>query len=467
MVAIVGWPSFSFAGTGTWTSSLSESVKSCVIVAGATDVLVIQLQHCSSCYDFLSSNNDWIPFTHDSNLIAIDSLPMTHLLQSSVSSTVLYCRAQSAYPSFRLFFSQLLSFTDCDTLCLTHYTYPFYYINHRITLYSVAIHLPLRSLNDLKPSILIKTWLIRTLDRPWRGTSTDIIYRPYREGTIEQNRTEQTDKSKTCRCDIGSNLCRNKRSKLLTPPAYPSFGANHWIIQGTASLDRRRNRDRDRETVALTRTRLERLSDSTWITCSISDPTRTPDPIRITVIENGTRIRNCCCCSSEQRNQDEHADSLHREKREIGRVLDWTRNVFGNECRHLQHRPMEDHICSFVHERRNSRIMETILLETDTRTDATMRLDGIQEHPHHILRRPRQTRWCDHQDGNRDNDRRDSRWIHWKIQDQRKWQRSHTGQTAYRMVHEGNKCSPPWQDSQPQKPSNNDCRLVHHSLETW
>jgi len=26
MVAIVGWPSFSFAGTGTWTSSLSESV---------------------------------------------------------------------------------------------------------------------------------------------------------------------------------------------------------------------------------------------------------------------------------------------------------------------------------------------------------------------------------------------------------------------------------------------------------
>jgi len=48
MVAIVGWPSFSFAGTETWTSSLSESMESCVIVAGATDVLVIQLQHCSS-----------------------------------------------------------------------------------------------------------------------------------------------------------------------------------------------------------------------------------------------------------------------------------------------------------------------------------------------------------------------------------------------------------------------------------
>jgi len=48
MVGIVGWPSFSFAGTGTWTSSLLESVEFCVIVAGATDVLVIQLQHCSS-----------------------------------------------------------------------------------------------------------------------------------------------------------------------------------------------------------------------------------------------------------------------------------------------------------------------------------------------------------------------------------------------------------------------------------
>jgi len=48
MVAIVGWPSFSFAGTGTQTSSLSEFMESCVIVAGATDVLVVQLQHCSS-----------------------------------------------------------------------------------------------------------------------------------------------------------------------------------------------------------------------------------------------------------------------------------------------------------------------------------------------------------------------------------------------------------------------------------
>jgi len=48
MVAMVGWLSFSFAGTGIQTSSLSESVESCVIVAGATDVLVIQLQHCSS-----------------------------------------------------------------------------------------------------------------------------------------------------------------------------------------------------------------------------------------------------------------------------------------------------------------------------------------------------------------------------------------------------------------------------------
>jgi len=92
-----------------------------------------------ACYNFLSLNNDWIPFTHDSDPIAIDSLPMTHLLQSSVSSTALHCRAQLAYSSFRLFFSRLLRFTDCDTLCLTHYTYPFYYINPRITLYSVAL----------------------------------------------------------------------------------------------------------------------------------------------------------------------------------------------------------------------------------------------------------------------------------------------------------------------------------------
>ena len=48
MVAIVGWPSFPLVGTGTWTSSLLESVESCVIVAGATDVLVVQLQYCSS-----------------------------------------------------------------------------------------------------------------------------------------------------------------------------------------------------------------------------------------------------------------------------------------------------------------------------------------------------------------------------------------------------------------------------------
>ena len=52
---------------------------------------------------------------------------------------------------------------------------------------------------------------------------------------------------------------------------------------------------------------------------------------------------------------------------------------------------MKNHMRSFVHERRNGRIMETILLETDTRTDATMGLDDIQERPHHILHRPRQT----------------------------------------------------------------------------
>ena len=45
---------------------------------------------------------------------------------------------------------------------------------------------------------------------------------------------------------------------------------------------------------------MERLSDSTQITFPITDPTRTPDPIRITVIENGTRIRNRCCCSQNK-----------------------------------------------------------------------------------------------------------------------------------------------------------------------
>jgi len=45
----------------------------------------------------------WLQLDHS------DSLPMTHLLQ-----------AQSAHSPFRLFFSWLLSFTDRDTLCLTH-----------------------------------------------------------------------------------------------------------------------------------------------------------------------------------------------------------------------------------------------------------------------------------------------------------------------------------------------------------
>jgi len=39
---------------------------------------------------------------------------------SSVSFTVLYCGAQLAHSSFRLFFSWLLSFTDRDTLYLTY-----------------------------------------------------------------------------------------------------------------------------------------------------------------------------------------------------------------------------------------------------------------------------------------------------------------------------------------------------------
>ena len=37
-----------------------------------------------------------------------------------------YCGAQSAHSPFRLFFSQLLSFTDRDTLCLTYNSYSFY-----------------------------------------------------------------------------------------------------------------------------------------------------------------------------------------------------------------------------------------------------------------------------------------------------------------------------------------------------
>jgi len=62
----------------------------------------------SFCYNFssellLHTFYSWLRLNRS------DSLHMTHLLQ-----------AQSAHSPFRLFFSRLLSFTDCDMLYLTH-----------------------------------------------------------------------------------------------------------------------------------------------------------------------------------------------------------------------------------------------------------------------------------------------------------------------------------------------------------
>jgi len=92
-----------------------KEVKICHKQWSCVDI-VRQSPKGSCCYDFLFLNNDSISFTHNSDLIAIDSLLITQLLRSSVSSTVTYCGTQSAHSSFRLLFSWLLSFTDRDTL---------------------------------------------------------------------------------------------------------------------------------------------------------------------------------------------------------------------------------------------------------------------------------------------------------------------------------------------------------------
>ena len=72
------------------------------------------------CYNF--SYPELLLFHIDSSLWSnhLRLIPYDILTPSSVSFTALYCGAQSARSPFRLFFSWLLSFTDCDTLCLTH-----------------------------------------------------------------------------------------------------------------------------------------------------------------------------------------------------------------------------------------------------------------------------------------------------------------------------------------------------------
>ena len=77
--------------------------------------------------------------------------PYDILTPSSVSFTALYCRAQSAQSPFRLFFSRLLSFTDHETLCLTHNLQTIYYINSRVNAVFFSF-----DLGNLPSSLLIE-----------------------------------------------------------------------------------------------------------------------------------------------------------------------------------------------------------------------------------------------------------------------------------------------------------------------
>ena len=72
------------------------------------------------CYNF-SYSELWLFHIYSSSRSSRSWLNLYDILTpSSVSFTALYCGAQSAQSPFRLFFSWLLSFTDRDTLCLTH-----------------------------------------------------------------------------------------------------------------------------------------------------------------------------------------------------------------------------------------------------------------------------------------------------------------------------------------------------------
>ena len=85
-----------------------------------------------TCYNF-SYSELWLLHIYSSSWSSRSWLnPYDILTPSPVSFTALYCGAQSAQSPFRLFFSRLLSLTDCDILCLTHNPQTIYYINPRL-----------------------------------------------------------------------------------------------------------------------------------------------------------------------------------------------------------------------------------------------------------------------------------------------------------------------------------------------
>jgi len=90
-------------------------------------VICVMLSHawltgkfCTWCYNFSYPELPWTITISYLLIILIQSLLTQPIWHTYSKLSQLYCGAQSAQSPFRLFFSWLLSFTDHDTLCLTH-----------------------------------------------------------------------------------------------------------------------------------------------------------------------------------------------------------------------------------------------------------------------------------------------------------------------------------------------------------
>jgi len=147
-------------------------------------------------------------------------------------------------------------------------------------------------------------------------------------------------------------------------PAYSSFSAHHYVLTPI-------------------QTHTNRILPLDWINSQIRNPDTNHSNRYESIWHPTIRTWNGTCgtrtsstrstskpctadhsqCHSE-RSEDEQANPLHRRQKETRRVSDWNWHVPHHKWGYIQQRQSTNHICPVLYEGWNSRVMETVILDT-------------------------------------------------------------------------------------------------------